>query len=239
LRKISTLLKAQDIDAFYGDFQAVQQASFEVADKSIVSIIGTNGAGKSTLLKVLSGVLPARGGKVYFEDEDITGWSPHKIVELGISTVPEGGKVFSRMSVKDNLIMGSYTPKARKDAPRSLERVYELFPILKEKAEQASGSLSGGQRQMVAIGRALMSNPRLIFFDEISLGLAPTIIKDIYSRIRQLNGEGITIVLIEQDVKRSLKTCETAYIMLKGRVVLSGKSTDLTEDEVSKAYFGL
>jgi len=239
LRKISTLLKAQDIDAFYGDFQAVQQASFEVEENSIISIIGTNGAGKSTLLKVISGALPARGGKVFFEGNDITGWPPHKIVELGISTVPEGGKVFSRMSVKDNLIMGSYTPKARKGASRSLERVYELFPILKEKSEQASGSLSGGQRQMVAIGRALMSNPRLIFFDEISLGLAPTIIKDIYARIRQLNGEGITIVLIEQDVKRSLKTCETAYIMLKGKVVLSGKSADLTEDEVSKAYFGL
>jgi len=234
-----TLLKALDIDAFYGDFQAVQQASFEVEDKKIISIIGTNGAGKSTLLNVISGVLPARGGKVFFEDTDITGWAPHKIVDLGISTVPEGGKVFSRMSVKDNLIMGSYTPKARKSASSSLERVYELFPVLKEKAEQVSGSLSGGQRQMVAIGRALMSNPRLIFFDEISLGLAPTIIKDIYARIKQINGEGITIVLIEQDVKRSLKTCETAYIMLKGKVVLKGKSTELTEDEVSKAYFGM
>ena len=233
------MLKAQDIDAFYGDFQAVQKASFEVEEKKIVSIIGTNGAGKSTLLKVISGVLPARGGKVFFEDNDITCCPPHKIVELGISTVPEGGKVFSRMSVKDNLIMGSYTPKARRSASITLERVYELFPVLREKAEQASGSLSGGQRQMVAIGRALMSNPRLIFFDEISLGLAPTIIKDIYSRIRQLNGDGITIVLIEQDVKRSLKTSETAYIMLKGKVVLSGKSAELTEEEVSKAYFGM
>ena len=217
----------------------MQQASFEVGDKEIVSIIGTNGAGKSTLLKVISGVLPARGGKVYFEDVDITCYPAHKIVELGISTVPEGGKVFSRMSVKDNLIMGSYTPKARKSAASSLERVYELFPILKEKSEQVSGSLSGGQRQMVAIGRALMSNPRLIFFDEISLGLAPTVIKDIYARIKQLNAEGITVVLIEQDVKRSLKSCHTAYIMLKGKVVLSGDSCDLTEDEVGRAYFGL
>ena len=239
MRTINTLLRAQDIDAFYGDFHAVQKASFEVEEKSIVSIIGTNGAGKSTLLKVISGVLPASGGKVYFEDADITCWPAHKIVELGISTVPEGGKVFGRMSVKDNLIMGSYTPKARKGAAGSLERVYELFPILKEKSEQVSGSLSGGQRQMVAIGRALMSNPRLIFFDEISLGLAPTVIKDIYARIKQLNREGITVVLIEQDVKRSLKTCHTAYIMLKGKVVLSGDSCELTDDEVSKAYFGL
>lgn len=233
------LLKAEKIDAFYGDFQAVSQASFEVNEKEIVSIIGTNGAGKSTLIKVISGVLPARGGKVFFEDKDITSWPPHKIVELGISTVPEGGKVFGRMSVKDNLITGSYTPKARKNASRSLERVYELFPILKEKAEQASGALSGGQRQMVAIGRALMSEPRIIIFDEISLGLAPTIIKDIYARIKQLNAEGITIVLVEQDVKRSLKTCRTAYVMLKGKVVLSGNSCELTGDEVSKAYFGL
>jgi len=235
----NVLLRAEEIDAFYGDFQAVSNASFEVEKEKIISIIGTNGAGKSTLLKVISGVLPARGGKVFFEDTDITGWPPHKIVELGISTVPEGGKVFSRMSVKDNLIMGSYTPKARKSASKTLERVYELFPVLKEKAEQASGILSGGQRQMVAIGRALMSNPRLIFFDEISLGLAPTVIKDIYARIKQLNSEGITIVLIEQDVKRSLKTCETAYIMLKGKVVLSGMSCDLSEEQVGRAYFGL
>jgi branched-chain amino acid transport system ATP-binding protein len=239
LRKINTLLKVENVDAFYGDFQAVQQASFEVEEGKIVSVIGTNGAGKSTLLNVIGGIMPARGGKVYYEDTDITGWAPHKVVDLGISTVPEGGRVFGRMSVKDNLIMGSYTKKARKDANKSLERVYELFPILKEKAEQASGALSGGQRQMVAIGRALMSNPRLIFFDEISLGLAPTVIKDIYSRIKQLNKEGITIVLVEQDTKRSLKTCETAYIMLKGKVVLSGKSKDLSEEDVSKAYFGL
>jgi branched-chain amino acid transport system ATP-binding protein len=235
----NALLKVEEIDAFYGDFQAVQQASFAVGDKEIVSVIGTNGAGKTTLMKVIGGTLAARGGKVRFEDTDITGWPPHKIVDLGISQVPEGGKVFGRMSVKDNLIMGSYTAKARRGARAALERVYELFPMLKEKADQDAGSLSGGQRQMVAIGRALMSNPRLVFFDEISLGLAPTVIKDIYARIKQLNREGITIILVEQDVKRSLRTCETAYVMLKGKVVLSGKSTDLTEESVSRAYFGM
>jgi branched-chain amino acid transport system ATP-binding protein len=236
---VSTLLRVENIDAFYGDFQAVQHASFDVEEYKIVSVIGTNGAGKTTLMKVIGGTLGARSGKVWFEDTDITGWPPHKIVDLGISQVPEGGMVFGRMSVKDNLIMGSYTPKARKGAKAALERVYELFPMLKEKADQASGSLSGGQRQMVAIGRALMSNPRLIFFDEISLGLAPTVIKDIYARIKQLNSEGITIILVEQDVKRSLRTCETAYVMLKGKVVLSGKSSDLTEEAVGKAYFGM
>jgi branched-chain amino acid transport system ATP-binding protein len=233
------LLKVENIDAFYGDFQAVQQASFEVNENEIVSVIGTNGAGKTTLMKVIGGTLAVRGGNVSFEGMDITGWPPHKIVDLGISQVPEGGKVFGRMSVKDNLIMGSYTSKARRGARAALERVYELFPMLKEKSDQDAGSLSGGQRQMVAIGRALMSNPRLIFFDEISLGLAPTIIKDIYARIKQLNKEGITIILVEQDVKRSLRTCERAYVMLKGKVVLSGKSAELTEDDVSRAYFGM
>ena len=143
------------------------------------------------------------------------------------------------MSVKDNLIMGSYTARARKNAKAGLEKVYELFPILKEKANQASGSLSGGQQQMVAIGRALMSEPKLICFDEIALGLAPTIIKDIYARVRELNGAGLTIVLVEQDVRRSLKESSRAYVMLKGKMVLEGDSNVLTEEEVSKAYFGM
>jgi branched-chain amino acid transport system ATP-binding protein len=158
---------------------------------------------------------------------------------MGLIAVPEGGRVFPRMSVLDNLIMGSYTPKARKERNQALERVYELFPIIKEKANQAAGSLSGGQRQMVAIGRALMSEPELVCFDEISLGLAPTVIKDIYATIRQINKEGLTVILVEQDVKRSLKISDRSYVMLKGKIVLEGNSQELTEDEVKKAYFGL
>jgi branched-chain amino acid transport system ATP-binding protein len=143
------------------------------------------------------------------------------------------------MTVMDNLVMGSYTKRARKHKDSALERVYELFPVLKEKANQVSGSLSGGQRQMVAIGRALMSEPELVCFDEISLGLAPTVIKDIYQKIRQINNDGMTIILVEQDVKRSLKTSDRSYVMLKGKVVLSGKSSELAEEDVKKAYFGL
>lgn len=233
------LLKVEDIYANYGDFQAVQGASFEVMRGEIISIIGTNGAGKSSLMKAIGGTLKPKSGKVFYKGQEITSLPTHKLVELGMSQVPEGGRVFSRMSVLDNLIMGSYSPRARKNKDKALEKVYELFPILKDKANEVSGSLSGGQRQMVAIGRALMSEPELICFDEISLGLAPTVIKDIYARIRQINGTGMTIILVEQDVKRSLKTCSRAYVMLKGKVVLSGKSEELSEEDVKKAYFGL
>ena len=233
------ILKVEGVDVYYGDFQAVQQASFSVNKGEIVSLIGTNGAGKTTLIRAICGVLPARNGKIWYEGEEITGLPPHKIVDLGISLVPEGRHLFGRMSVKDNLIMGSYTSRARKNAKAELEKVYELFPILKEKAEQASGSLSGGQQQMVAIGRALMSEPKLICFDEIALGLAPTIIKDLYAKVRELNDSGMTIILIEQDVRRSLKKSQRAYVMLKGKVVLEGNSSELTEDRVSKAYFGM
>jgi len=233
------ILKVSGVDVFYNDFQAVQKAHFEVHRGDVISLIGTNGAGKTTLMRAITGVLPVASGQVFFEGEEITGLPPHKIVDLGISLVPEGRHLFGRMSVKDNLIMGSYTPRARKGAKTGIEKVYELFPMLKEKADQAAGSLSGGQQQMVAIGRALMSEPKLICFDEIALGLAPTVIKDIYARVRELNDAGLTIVLVEQDVKRSLAQSRRAYVMLKGKVVLEGNSKDLTEEEVGKAYFGM
>ena len=236
---MSEILKVENVDVFYGDFQAVQQASFSVEENSIVSIIGINGAGKSTLMRAIAGVLPARNGSVIFEGKNVMGLPPHKIVDLGISLVPEGRHLFNRMSVKDNLIMGSYTKRARAGMKKELEKVYELFPILEEKATQSAGSLSGGQQQMVAIGRALMSQPKLIFFDELALGLAPTVIKDIYANVRKLNETGLSIVLVEQDVKRSLKACDKAYVMLKGKVVLDGLPSELTEEQVSKAYFGM
>ena len=233
------ILRVEDVDVFYGDFQAVQQASFHIDRGDVISLIGTNGAGKSTLMRAITGIHPAKNGKIFFEGQDITGLPPHKIVDRGITLVPEGRHMFGRLSVKDNLVIGSYTPRARKLMKKGIERVYALFPILKEKADQAAGSLSGGQQQMVAIGRALMSEPKLIFFDEIALGLAPTIIKDIYARVRELNGSGLTIVLVEQDVRRSLRESNRAYVMLKGKVVLEGGSDVLTEEEVSKAYFGM
>ena len=233
------VLKVEDIYANYGDFQAIQGVSFEVRQGEIVSVIGTNGAGKSTLMKAIGGIMSPKSGKVYYKGQDVTGFPPERLVAMGMSQVPEGGRVFPRMSVMDNLVIGSYTPRARKNSKQALEKVYELFPILKQKAADPAGSLSGGQRQMVAVGRALMSEPDLICFDEISLGLAPTVIKDIYSRMHQINDNGATIILVEQDVKRSMKHCDRAYVMLKGKVMLSGKAADLSEEEVKKAYFGI
>lgn len=233
------MLKVENVEAKYGDFIAVQDASLEVPEGMIVSLIGSNGAGKSTLMDTVAGLHKPSAGKIYFKGEDITGLSADKIVTRGLSLVPQGSRCFIRMTVEDNLIMGSFPKTVRKKCADSLERVYELFPILKEKRNDLSGSLSGGQRQMVAVGRALMTNPELVLFDEISLGLAPTIIKDIYARIKEINKAGTTVVLVEQDTHRAIKTAQLVDVMLKGKVVLSGEPKDLGEAEIKKAYFGI
>ncbi len=233
------MLKVENVQAKYGDFIAVQDASLEVQEGMIVSLIGSNGAGKSTLMDTIAGLHKPSAGKIYFKGEDITGLPAEKIVTRGLSLVPQGSRCFIRMTVEDNLIMGSFPKAMRKKCADSLERVYELFPVLKEKRNDLSGSLSGGQRQMVAVGRALMTNPELVLFDEISLGLAPTIIKDIYARIKEINKAGTTVVLVEQDTHRAIKTAEVVDVMLKGKVVLTGKPKDLGEDEIKKAYFGI
>ena len=234
------LLKVEGIQARYGDFIAVHSATLDVPEGKIVSLIGSNGAGKSTLMDTVAGLHKPSAGKVFFKGEDITGLPAEKIVTRGLSLVPQGSRCFIRMSVEDNLIMGSFPKGVRAKAKDSLERVYHLFPVLKEKRNDASGSLSGGQRQMVAVGRALMTNPELILFDEISLGLAPTVIKDIYATIKQINREtGMTILLVEQDTHRAIKTGEFCHVMLKGNVVLSGRSKELGDDEIKKAYFGI
>ena len=233
------ILKVEGVQAKYGDFVAVEEATLDVPQGIIVSVIGANGAGKSTLMDTIAGVHKPTAGTITFKGEDITGMPAEKVVLRGLSLVPQGSRCFIRMTVEDNLVMGSYPKAARSKVKDSLERVYELFPVLKEKRNDLSGSLSGGQRQMVAIGRALMTNPELVLFDEISLGLAPTIIKDIYARIKQISGEGMTVVLVEQDTKRAIKTGEISHVMLKGKVVLSGRSAELGEEEIKKAYFGL
>jgi branched-chain amino acid transport system ATP-binding protein len=238
------MLKVENLNVSYGDFNAVRDVSIEIEKGEVVSVIGSNGAGKTTLMKAISGIIvesrrTPMSGKVWFSGEDITDMSAHKRVNLGLGQVPEGARVFPRMTVVENLMMGSYTSRARPKAKRNLEYVYGLFPILKEKWNDISGTLSGGQRQMVAIGRVLMSEPSLIILDELSLGLAPTVIKDIYANVRNISAEGMTIVLVEQDVKRSLKACARAYIMLKGSVVLSGDPRGWSENDVQKAYFGI
>ena len=234
-----SILKVENVEVKYGEFSAVQGASFEVPDKSIVSLIGSNGAGKSTLMDSIAGIHRPCAGKIYYKGEDITGQPANVVVEKGLSLVPQGSRCFVRMSVEDNLFVGSYPKRARSKAKENLEKIYTLFPVLKEKRRDASGSLSGGQRQMVAIGRALMADPDLVLFDEISLGLAPTIIKDIYARIKQINQEGMSVVLVEQDVHRSRKASATCFVMLKGSIALSGPSAKLTEEEIKNAYFGI
>lgn len=231
------ILRIENLNVFYGDFQAIRNVSLEIPEGSVVSLIGANGAGKSTLLKAVSGLQKPAAGRITYAGADITGLSPDKIVAAGISLVPERGRAFPRLTVLENLLVGSY--KARKKRKALLEKVYELFPRLAERSRQLANSLSGGERQMLAIGRALMSDPRLILFDEISLGLAPRVIKDIYQRIKEINRAGTTIVLVEQDVKRSLKASEKSYVLLEGKVVLAGRSKELSEEEVRKAYFGL
>ena len=232
-------LKVSEIDAHYKDFQALWKVSFEVHKGEIVSIIGANGSGKSTLLTLIIGLLAPSRGTIEFFGERIDGLPPHETVPRGIALVPEGRRVFPRLSVYENLVMGSYTPKMRAKKDEMLAKIYELFPILEARRQQMANTLSGGEQQMLAIGRAMMSEPQLILCDEISLGLAPVVIKDIYKRLRQINQDGITIVLVEQDIKRSLKVADRAYIMLEGKVVLEGDPSLLTEEQVKKAYFGI
>ena len=232
-------LKVTDLDVHYKDFQALWRVSFNVKKGEVVSVIGSNGSGKSTLLNSISGLSTPTKGTIEFFGENISGHAPHKTVDDGISLVPEGRRVFPRLTVYENLFIGSYTPRTRANRNVALKNIYELFPVLEARRNQMADTLSGGEQQMLAIGRAMMSEPKLILCDEISLGLAPVIIKDIYKRLGHINREGITIVLVEQDVKRSLKAAQRAYIMLEGKVVLEGAPASLSEEAVKQAYFGI
>jgi branched-chain amino acid transport system ATP-binding protein len=236
----NTLLKVSNIDTFYGGFQALWNVSLEVKSEEIVALVGANGSGKSTLLDTISGLIrPAQGG-IEFEEKDITTLNPFQIVALGISHVPEGRRVFPNLSVLDNLILGSYNRKSRPKKEQNLNMVYELFPILEERKKQLAKTLSGGEQQMLALGRGLMSNPKLMLLDEMSLGLAPIVINNVYRALRKIREKGITILFVEQNVRRSLEEADRACIMEAGRVVLSGDVADLREEEeVKKAYFGI
>ena len=232
-------LQVSGLDVHYKDFQALWDVSVQVQDGRVVSIIGANGAGKSTLLNTTSGLLTPTRGTIEFHGTRIDGQPPHETVARGISLVPEGRRVFPRLTVYENLVIGSYTPQSRPGRDQALATIYELFPVLKDRRDQMADTLSGGEQQMLAIGRALMSTPKLILCDEISLGLAPVIIAGIYKRLKQINTEGITIVLVEQDITRSLKAADYTYILLEGKVVLEGQPGVLTEEQVKKAYFGI
>ncbi len=233
------MLKVDHIDAFHGTFQALWDVSLTIEPEEIVAIVGANGAGKSTLLDTISGLLHPSRGSIQFDGKDISFLEPYDIVNLGISQTPEGRRVFPDMTVLENLMVGSYNRRARGTRKQSLQRVYELFPKLAQRKHQRAKTMSGGEQQMLAIGRSLMSNPRLIVLDEMSLGLAPLIVDELYSALREIRQRGITILFVEQNVKRSLLEADKAYIIETGRVVLSGNASSLREEErVKKAYFG-
>jgi branched-chain amino acid transport system ATP-binding protein len=237
---VGTLLRVEKIDVFYHDFHALWDVSIEVEEGLVISIIGANGAGKSTLLNTIAGVLRPSSGVIEFGGKKINGLMPYQTVEEGISMVPEGRRMFPRLTVLENLEVGCYISKARKRKDEVLQRIYGLFPILGERKNQFSSTLSGGEQQMLAIGRALMCEPRLILFDEISLGLAPLVIKNIYQTVRQINLEGkITALLVEQDIQRSLKAAHKVYIMQSGRIRLQGLPKEMTQEDIRRAYFGL
>lgn len=236
----TALLEVRDLDLFYGDAQALAQVALDIADGEIVAIVGANGAGKSSLIRAIHGIEKPARGTVRFDGVDITGWPSWRVCEAGIGHVAEGRQVFPNLSVLDNLEMGATPRRARAAEKQTLARVFELFPRLAERRRQAAGTLSGGEQQMLAIGRCLMGQPRLIMFDEPSLGLAPAIVQEVFRIVRLLNDEGITILLVEQNVMTSLKLAHRGYVLENGRIELAGSGTELLgNDRVRQAYLGL
>jgi len=234
------MLKLRNVTAGYGEFTALWDVSLDVAAGEAVAVVGPNGAGKTTLLRVISGVIGPRAGQLVFEDVALTGRPAHEIVAHGIAHVPEGRRLFPALTVVDNLKMGAFLPSARRHYRESLERVFALFPILAERRGQRAGSLSGGEQQMLALGRALMSRPRLVLLDEPSMGLAPVMVLRLFDLIRRIRSEGYTILVVEQNVRQVLKLVDRAYLLEVGRVRMEGRADELSEqDFVRKAYVGL
>ena len=234
------LLEVKNIDVYYGDVQVIFGLSLHVEEGEVVSIIGGNGAGKSTLLKTISGLLHPARGEVIFEGAGIQSASPDEIVERGIVQVPEGRRLFTLMTVKDNLVVGAYNSRANKDVDKMIHEVYRLFPRLSERATQLAMTLSGGEQQMVAIGRGIMARPKLLMLDEPSLGLAPILIKNIFETVRKIADQGTTVLLVEQDVKNSLSLSDRGYVLEHGRAAMEGPAKTLLDDpHIKTAYLGL
>lgn len=234
------MLQVNSIDVFYGDLQVLWDVSFEVKQSEIVVLVGANGSGKSTTLKTISGLLRPASGSIELDGVRLDRVPPHKILEYGIAHVPEGRRLFPEMSVLDNLIIGSLPQEAKKRRQDTLEWVFQLFPRLKERQKQMAVTLSGGEGQMLAVGRGLMSRPQLIMFDEPSLGLAPKLVKDIFGIIKKINHEGVTVLLVEQNVSQTLAICHRAYVLENGRTALSGTGQELLQNaHVKKAYLGI
>jgi branched-chain amino acid transport system ATP-binding protein len=237
---MSTLLRVDGIEVGYGDLTAVRDVSLEVREGETVALIGANGAGKTTTLRAVSGLLPLRRGRIEFEGQRLDGRSSAQIVARGVAHVPEGRQLFPTMTVRENLELGARTPAARRRAADSLAEVFDLFPRLRERTAQLAGTLSGGEQQMCAIGRGLMAQPRLLMLDEPSLGLAPVMVKAIFEDLARINGRGITILLVEQNVLRSLRLAHRGYVLENGRMTLSGPRDDLlASGHIKQAYLGL
>jgi branched-chain amino acid transport system ATP-binding protein len=233
-------MRVNAIDVFYGDLQVLWDVSFEVRPGEIVVLVGANGAGKSTVIKAVSALIKPRKGSVEFDGVRIDQIPAYRVIEHGVVHVPEGRRLFTQMSVEENLIMGSLHGQAKTRRAKTIERVYALFPRLKERKAQLTGTLSGGEQQMVAIGRGLMSLPKIMMFDEPSLGLAPILVSEIFRMIRKVNEEGVTILLVEQNVKQTLSMCHRAYVLENGRIVMEGTGAELLADQkVKEAFLGL
>lgn len=233
------MLKIENLTVGYGDLTVLRQVSMKVEEGQIVALIGANGAGKTTALKTISGLLRAREGRILFEDTPIQGWPSHKIVKAGLIQVPEGRHLFRDMTVLENLELGAFR-RGRKERPQMLERVFAFFPKLEERKEQRVGTLSGGERQMLAVGRALMTQPRLLMLDEPSLGLAPLIVRDIFAIIQEVRETGMTILVVEQNVVQTLSIADRGYVLENGHIVLGGTGSELLENEkIRTAYLGL
>ena len=234
------MLELKDVNAGYGTFQALFDISLEVNAGEAVAVIGPNGAGKTTLMRVISGMTAPFSGDLKMEKQSLTTIPPHQIIELGIAHVPENRRLFPGMTVEDNLKLGAFAKKARGDSKKSLDFVYELFPRMKERRNQLAGTMSGGEQQMCAIGRAIMSGPKLLLMDEPSAGLAPVVVQQVFGLVRRIREEGYTVLIVEQNVQQVLKVVDRAYLLEAGQLIDSGKSSDLLESEtVRKAYMGL
>ncbi len=234
------VLEVDDIDVYYGELQALWEVSLHIEEGEFISLVGSNGAGKTTTLRTISGILTPRRGKIIFAGKDVTGWPPHRIAQEGLAHIPEGRQLFPRLTVLENLKMGAYTPKAREHFDETLEFVFTLFPRLKERRDQIAGTMSGGERQMLAIARGLMLRPKLLMLDEPSLGLAPKLVQRVMDTLRRLHEEGLTILLVEQNVRYALELADRGYVLETGRVVMEGGGRELLEDpRIKKAYLGL
>ena len=234
------LLELEGVNAFYGRIQALRQVSIEVAKGEVVALIGSNGAGKTTTLRTISGLMHPNAGTIQFDGQDITHTRPSRVVELGISQSPEGRRLFPRMTVGDNLFMGAYTRNDRPGITADMDRVFRLFPRLQERRYQIAGTLSGGEQQMLAMGRSLMAKPKLLMLDEPSLGLAPILVETIFNIVREINAQGTTVLLVEQNAHKALEVSNRAYVLETGVIVQTGTGRDLlASEEVQKAYLGM